>query len=87
MKTLELKNLEIATVEAIKFMRSEDINNYRVSEIKERIFDCFIGVDFSYHNSPNFQELRKLVLTESCYSDLDNKTLARVFLKNSNFIQ
>lgn len=87
MKTLELKNLEIATVEAIKFMRSDDINNYRVSEIKERIFDCFIGVDLEYHNSPNFQELRKLVLTESCYSDLDSKTLARVFLKDSNFIQ
>ena len=87
MKNLELKNLEIATRVAINFMRSDDINNYRVSEIKEKIFDCFIGVDFSYHNSPNFQELRKLVLTESCYSDLDSKTLAKVFLKNSNFIK
>lgn len=86
MKNLELENLELATIEAIKVMRSWEENDWRLSELNEKIYNCFVGVNL-YYNDPKFKNLRKLIFAVSYYSEFDNKTLASKLLHSAKFIQ
>ena len=78
------KELKNSTIKAIEIMRSWEENDWKLSEVNEKLYNCYPieSMNLSYKND-EFQRLRMLVFTESTYSKMDNEDLAVRYINDS----